>query len=966
MKLSRSCIASAYDIRHPPGVNFGSSTGEYIGLTKQLVNHVPLHKSRNINSGTGLIQIYDEVPQKRDLSYGNRIPDKAASNKSIVYTNIPQNIHRKFKSTSHERINSQIPVRTKHSHTKIHRNNKSNENDHQWIFNPIHKKPQHELDQMPMTNNISYHDYTSNRLNIEAHKSRSKTKLLGKNEKLDMETREDIFTRSASAHPILMNTPQLPPKIYKSVRAKYYQPDAFQPITNQSKLSLISSNEHTSPLYSPINHIVSNQISSQRKVNQIDHSSSISNSHSYGQDISLINDTNRNNSDQTVSHYGARRKHCRLRKHKALDSNDKRNFDMKSMKSSTSDKIHSNKLRNDTTSNTSSGFSSHNLNSTGVNSTDNLNSVYDISINQTINSNENINFEDKQSGYYNTSRNLNDMKKLKMNSQKFLTLSNQMDSTSQNINVSGISSKMKYPISNVTMKKSTTDIQLSNTYNRERLNEHQSRSQYPIQLYYENNNTTNNNSSIHHIKHDRNENVDNLLNNDYGYIDILPGTNRKALRRSNSSGNALTFHPQQLTVNRVNNEHDNYCFTSTLLTKHSQIPPLAFKQGTNNNEIITKTNHNNIIAISNDHNFSNDNGVDTKSLYTKLDIHRLRNNTLSPTKQYPLNRSNFPVHPAANQQFIDPFQSNKMIDTVCNENSFCLLNAEEFRNELAKIVTPGDPRADLHEICRIGKGSTGVVYLMRHSPTKQYVAVKKMNIFKQQRRELLFNEVIIMQSYPHPNIVEMFGSYLIGNELWVAMEYLEGGALTNIVTRTLMSEKQIATICRDVLRALAFLHDHGIIHRDIKSDSILLSINGRVKLSDFGFCARVSPDQPRRRSLVGTPYWMSPEVISRLPYNTSVDVWSMGVLLIEMVDGEPTFFNEPPLRAMRNIQRDAIPHLMYPHKSSRKLNSFLGLMLVRDPFRRATAAQLLLHPFLLLAGSSDCLLPLLYHSNIVS
>ncbi|XP_018650196.1 protein kinase [Schistosoma mansoni] len=744
---------------------------------------------------------------------------------------VESSAYMKCKSTSHERINSQIPVRTKHSHTKIHRNNKSNENDHQWIFNPIHKKPQHELDQMPMTNNISYHDYTSNRLNIEAHKSRSKTKLLGKNEKLDMETSEDIFTRSASAHPILMNTPQLPPKIYKSVRAKYYQPDAFQPITNQSKLSLISSNEHTSPLYSPINHIVSNQISPQRKVNQIDHSSSISNSHSYGQDISLFNDTNRNNSDQTVSHYGARRKHCRLRKHKALDSNDKRNFDMKSMKSSTSDKIHNNKLRNDTTSNTSSGFSSHNLNSTGVNSTDNLNSVYDIFINQTINSNENINFEDKQSGYYNTSRNLNEMKELKMNSQKSLTLSNQMDSTSQNTNVSATLSKMKYPISNVTMKKSPTDIQLSNTYNRERLNEHQSRSQYPIQLYYENNNTTNNNHSIHPIKHDRNENVDNLLNDDYGYIDILPGTNRKALRRSNSS-----------------------------------------------------------------------------------DIHRLRNNTLSPTKQYPLNRSDFPVHPAANQQFIDPFQSNKMINTVHNENSFCLLNAEEFRNELAKIVTPGDPRADLHEICRIGKGSTGVVYLMRHSPTKQYVAVKKMNIFKQQRRELLFNEVIIMQSYPHPNIVEMFGSYLIGNELWVAMEYLEGGALTNIVTRTLMSEKQIATICRDVLRALAFLHDHGIIHRDIKSDSILLSINGRVKLSDFGFCARVSPDQPRRRSLVGTPYWMSPEVISRLPYNTSVDVWSMGVLLIEMVDGEPTFFNEPPLRAMRNIQRDAIPHLMYPHK----------------------------------------------------
>lgn len=158
------------------------------------------------------------------------------------------------------------------------------------------------------------------------------------------------------------------------------------------------------------------------EVNQIDHSSSISNSHSYGKDINLINDTNRNNSDQTISHYCARRRHCRVRKHKALDGNDKRNFDVKSMKSSTSDKTHSNKLRNDTTSNTSSGFSSHNLNSIGVNSTDNLNSVYDISINQTINSHENINFEDKQSGYYNTPRNLNEMKKLKVSSNSFTYL----------------------------------------------------------------------------------------------------------------------------------------------------------------------------------------------------------------------------------------------------------------------------------------------------------------------------------------------------------------------------------------------------------------------------------------------------------------------------------------------------------------------------------------------------------------
>ncbi|VEL07727.1 unnamed protein product [Protopolystoma xenopodis] len=179
-----------------------------------------------------------------------------------------------------------------------------------------------------------------------------------------------------------------------------------------------------------------------------------------------------------------------------------------------------------------------------------------------------------------------------------------------------------------------------------------------------------------------------------------------------------------------------------------------------------------------------------------------------------------------------------------------------------------------------------------------------------------------------------------------------------------MNEEQIATVSRSVLHALAFLHDHGVIHRDVKSDSILLAADGRVKLSDFGFCAQllydihvdtvhetssfvsgenvlsfdlgpleyssfrsvhacyffiffqISASLPRRRSLVGTPYWMAPEVIGRKPYTTAVDVWSCGVLIIEMVDGEPTFFNEPPLHAMRRIRDSALPHLKYPQTVS--------------------------------------------------
>ncbi len=161
-----------------------------------------------------------------------------------------------------------------------------------------------------------------------------------------------------------------------------------------------------------------------------------------------------------------------------------------------------------------------------------------------------------------------------------------------------------------------------------------------------------------------------------------------------------------------------------------------------------------------------------------------------------------------------------------------------------------------------------------------------------------------MRDYKHPNIVEMYGSYLVDNELWVVMEYLDGGALTDLLVtstgETRMNEQQIATVCKSVLKSLAYLHSNGVIHRDIKSDSILLSTDGFVKLSDFGFCAQVMNEKKvqliKRKSLVGTrnkffkfylkifffnfiAYWMSPEVISRTPYSTEVDIWSLGIMV---------------------------------------------------------------------------------------
>ncbi|KAM4712572.1 serine/threonine-protein kinase PAK 6b isoform 2-T3 [Anableps anableps] len=283
---------------------------------------------------------------------------------------------------------------------------------------------------------------------------------------------------------------------------------------------------------------------------------------------------------------------------------------------------------------------------------------------------------------------------------------------------------------------------------------------------------------------------------------------------------------------------------------------------------------------------------------------------------------------------------------------------EQFKAALEMVVDPGDPRMTLENFVKIGEGSTGVVCIAREKHSGRQVAVKMMDVRKQQRRELLFNEVVIMRDYQHPNVVQMFRSALVEDELWVIMEYLQGGALTHIIGETRLNEEQIATVCEGVLQALSYLHSQGVIHRDIKSDSILLTLDGRIKLSDFGFCAQISKDVPKRKSLVGTPYWMAPEVISKTPYGTEVDIWSLGIMVVEMVDGEPPYFNETPISAMKKLRDEAAPSIKNVQRVSPVLKDFLGCMLTRDTPQRSAAADLLEHPFMLQAGAPRCLVPL--------
>ncbi|KAH8401326.1 hypothetical protein KR009_004532 [Drosophila setifemur] len=272
-------------------------------------------------------------------------------------------------------------------------------------------------------------------------------------------------------------------------------------------------------------------------------------------------------------------------------------------------------------------------------------------------------------------------------------------------------------------------------------------------------------------------------------------------------------------------------------------------------------------------------------------------------------------------------------------------------NLLSSDISRRNPQDEYELIQKIGSGTYGDVYKAKRIQSNELAAIKVIKLEPSDDIQIIQQEIIMMRDCRHPNIIAYYGSYLRRDKLWICMEFCGGGSLQDIYQVTgPLTEVQIAYMCRETLKGLEYLHSMGKMHRDIKGANILLTEYGDVKLADFGVSAQITATINKRKSFIGTPYWMAPEVAAverKGGYNQLCDIWACGITAIELAELQPPMFDLHPMRALFLMSKSGFkpPTLNNKDKWSPTFHNFIKTALTKNPKKRPTAERLLQHPF---------------------